>query len=1651
MAVRTITTRLKLEGESEHRAALKRISSEYQLHKSELDKVSAQYKEQANTLSALEGRQAALKGIVSDLSARHAEQAAILEKAQKAQQEYAGTVDELQKRLSALGTASGGSASEQKQLEAELAKAERKLQEAGNAVNYYQRQLNNTEKAQATFGSQMEKTEGYLEEARRSADGCAVSIDQFGKKVKQAGEESEQFGSKSRQALETMASVLAAAGINRALGEIAGELRECVDASLAFESTMAGVQRTVGGSETEIAAMGDSFKEMSTQIPITTNTLGKIAETAGQLGVARGDVEAFTQVMAMLDTTTDLTAESAATMLAQFANITGLTDYERLGAVVAELGDATATTASKVVEMAQGMAATGTAAGMSERNILAISAAVGSLGIEAQAGSTAMSTLISTLHKAVETGSDSLRDFASVAGMSAEQFAAAWRSDAAGALEAFIAGLNDTERNGRSAIVILDELGITNARQVKAIQGLANAGDLLSGTIAQANQAWESNTALAEKAGIMYETTEAKLTMAGNAANNLKTAIGDTLSPALGDLAEKGTEGFTWAAEFVEENPWLVQALTGAAGAVGLLAGGLTAYAAVSKAAKLVQDELNLSMSLCPAIAVAAALGALGTVLVSYAASARKANDETSGLSEALREAKGNYEDTTASIQAEQDSISSTAAALEELAAVEEKSAGQKGALLSLVEQLNTAIPNLNLAYDQQTDSLNMTTEAIKRMALAQAEQQKREEAQSYLSALYIEQQRLTELQAAAVEDLARAEAELNEARETLVGNTEEENNELIKLQTVMGQCKQRVAEYTAQLEAAESEIIQAESAYAELTGQITEDTSALEENAQAVEESRTVHMSLADILDQTKDAYELLAKAQGEVQESGSLSIETLQTLISQYPALTRYLQETADGYILTENALQDYLSAQQAQYQTAYDNAASAAQAVIEAETAKRGEFDATTGSIRDQIRALAALYQAKAAQASFGADWKNNDDFYAHGASAMGGNADWRTGQEYQRLYENLMAAERELEDSRRVSAMLARDYGSSGGSSSRGGGSSAKRTGSAKDGPSAQEQALEELDEWLEDMDHKIFLWSKDARKSDAVLGLYEQMQEKVHALADTFRKAGLEDSSGEIQQLQRLWWGYADQMERVHQEVYRQEVEALKQAYSSGDITLETYLDGRQRAVEDHLKENTSAWETAGRELQEARRTCMEDLYREELADQKYFLDMGLITEDEYYQAMARLRDQYLEADSDAWRDAQVRLHQYQTGRLEELKQALEQGLEQLERERDSALKELEQAYRKEDSALQSEEKAESKALEDSRKEKEQALKDQYKAEKALREEQYRADKEALNRAYKDQKAAAKEAYEAKKAAIQQELSLEQERLEGVLAGIDAEVQARRRLREDEDLDEAVERARKSLEAAKAQRDFARSDEDRAEWEKEVLRRQEDLEQAVQNRDDTLFYREKDAEKQAFQDQLDGVREAAKRAQEEASAEYQETLERLEQANAGALERLQKEYEGSMSYMEAEHSGALERLEAEHESALERVQRAYALRLEEAQRDYERSAQAVRERYEQDAQRAQEQYAGALEQAQTGYAAALGQAQEAYTESVAEAARRAAQAWNGAVSQVGRKALQEVSYITNRANSAVVHIHEARAMTEGEVRRTVKKVLDTLDR
>jgi len=389
----------------------------------------------------------------------------------------------------------------------------------------------------------------------------------------------------ANRVINSFAGALVAAGITKGLNEVKNLLWECAEASVEFEATMAGVRRTVGGTQEQISILGDGLKELATVIPLSTTELGTISTIAGQLGIAQDNILQFTEIMAKLGTVTDATAEQAATLLAQFVNITGLgaEDYERLGSTIAKLGDETATTASRIIDMSHGFAATATVAGFTDQSILAISAALSATGIEAQLGATAMNKLIITLQKAVETGED-LEQYAKTANMSAEEFAQAWGKDAPSAFVQFISGINNVERNGKSAILMLDELGITEVRSVRALQNLAQNSEQLSSVMNTANLAWEENTALNEKAGIMYETTSAKMQLLENATDQLKIAIGDSLNPAINSAVD-GISDFTLgAAEFLEQNKWLVQSLTVLLVLVGTATGGIALYAVGIKA-----------------------------------------------------------------------------------------------------------------------------------------------------------------------------------------------------------------------------------------------------------------------------------------------------------------------------------------------------------------------------------------------------------------------------------------------------------------------------------------------------------------------------------------------------------------------------------------------------------------------------------------------------------------------------------------------------------------------------------------------------------------------------------------------------------------------------------------------------------------------------------------------------------------------------------------------------------------------------------------------------------------------------------------------------------------------------------------------------------
>ena len=534
----------------------------------------------------------------------------------------------------------------------------------------------------------------------------------------------ESFGSRATQAVDAVSSVLAAAGISAALKEIKEGFDECVQASMDFESAITGVAKTTDLTDEELADMSDAIKAMSTEIPASTTEIAAVAEAAGQLGIQKDALLDFTRVMTMLGTATNMTAEDAATALARFANITGMSadNYDRLGAVIVDLGNNFATTESEITQMGTRLASGGKLAGLTEPQIMALAAAMSSVGIEAEAGGTAMTQTLNAIEKAVATGEDSLQSFADVAGMSADSFAEMWNTDALGALTAFIRGLGNLDEQGESAVLVLEDLGLTGIRQSNMLKSLALAADQMDSAVQTANTAWDENIALTNEANKRYATTQSKLDMMQNAYNNLKVAVGDAFTPALRDAYDAGTDVLNVLGEFVQENPALVKGVVTFTGVVGGATVALTAYAAISKVIKALDMATMFGGAVGPIMLGVTAVAALtaGIVALSDASkddavpSVRELTEAARELDSAMSDARAACDDTVTTTEASANVANNYIDRLDELNSLSKLSAEQQREYHGILVMLTQTVPDLANYIDLETDTINGGTEALR-------------------------------------------------------------------------------------------------------------------------------------------------------------------------------------------------------------------------------------------------------------------------------------------------------------------------------------------------------------------------------------------------------------------------------------------------------------------------------------------------------------------------------------------------------------------------------------------------------------------------------------------------------------------------------------------------------------------------------------------------------------------------------------------------------------------------------------------------------------------------------------------------------------------------------------------------------------------------
>jgi TP901 family phage tail tape measure protein len=315
-------------------------------------------------------------------------------------------------------------------------------------------------------------------------------------------------------------------------------------AAMDWETAWTGVRKTVDGSDKEMAALEGELRKLATTLPATHEEIAGVAEAAGQLGIKRKDIAEFTKVMIDLGNTTNLTADEAATDLAKFSNIMGTSasDVDRLGSALVALGNDGASTEKDIISMALRIAGAGKQIGLSESQVLGFASALSSVGIEAEAGGSSMSTVMIKIASAVNEGGDAVRTFAEVAGMSAESFSEKFKTDAAGAIIAFIGGLGRMQQAGGDVFGVLDDLGLSEIRVRDAMLRAGSASEMFTKSLQVGSSAWEENSALTDEANKRYQTSASKLQVAGNQIKDVLIDIGAAVAPVFAGIAQGGSD-----------------------------------------------------------------------------------------------------------------------------------------------------------------------------------------------------------------------------------------------------------------------------------------------------------------------------------------------------------------------------------------------------------------------------------------------------------------------------------------------------------------------------------------------------------------------------------------------------------------------------------------------------------------------------------------------------------------------------------------------------------------------------------------------------------------------------------------------------------------------------------------------------------------------------------------------------------------------------------------------------------------------------------------------------------------------------------------------------------------------------------------------------
>ena len=308
-----------------------------------------------------------------------------------------------------------------------------------------------------------------------------------------------------------------------------------------YEAAFADVVRTAELATNEISTYQRELEGLTHQMPSSFADISEVAALGGQLGIAKEDVVDFTSVVARLSETSDLTTESAGTMIGRFAAINDVAsyEYEKLASSVLKVGVNSMATESDIANVSLQISSMGNIAGMTAEQIVGLAGGMASVGVAPELSRSVVTQTFTKIDNAIRDSGEELERFASLAGVTADEFKAAWGTDQFSQLFVdMLKGLRDVGTDGSQ---VLADLGITSLRTVPSLLRMAQGVEVIDSTMRDASSGWLGGTELMEQYGIIADTTSAKLEMLKNQLSSVAVGVGEGPNNVIAGLIESLT------------------------------------------------------------------------------------------------------------------------------------------------------------------------------------------------------------------------------------------------------------------------------------------------------------------------------------------------------------------------------------------------------------------------------------------------------------------------------------------------------------------------------------------------------------------------------------------------------------------------------------------------------------------------------------------------------------------------------------------------------------------------------------------------------------------------------------------------------------------------------------------------------------------------------------------------------------------------------------------------------------------------------------------------------------------------------------------------------------------------------------------------------